>query len=403
MKNSVRPMRLTATVLALLAPMAFLSGCNKEAPKQGGARKMPPAQITVVTAEAKDHELTSVLQGRTEAAVSAEVRPQVNGLLKKRLFKEGDRVQAGQPLYEIDDAQYKAQLLSAKAQLLSARAQLTKATNDARRSQRLLAAKAVSAQANDAAQAQLEAAKAQVEAALAQVETAQINMQYTKVLSPVSGIAGRSSVTEGALLTAYQGPALVTVEQLDPMYVRLNQPVRAVLDLDALRSTGALKTDPQAMRVTITLPDGTQYSETGLMDFAGKTVDLGTGTVNRRATVANPKAELLPGMFVTATVVEGIRPNSIALPKQCVMHDPKGNAYVWVVDEKSAVTVRPVVVESSLGTDWLLSSGVKSGEKVVFEGFQRTRPGATVSATERGQKPVMPEIDPKTGKPVEKR
>ncbi len=371
--------RRGAFIAMTAVSLVLLQGCKDEAASKT-AFKMPPPTVNFVVTEAKDHEVHSELLGRTQAFVTAQIRPQVNGIIQKRLFTEGAMVKAGDPLYQIDPAPYEAALTASKAQLAQAQAKLSQASSELKRTQALYKARAVSQQVYENAQAASKAAQAAVEAANSAVKTAQINLKYTKVISPVSGLAGRSSVTQGALVAAYQGPTLVTIDQIDPMYVELSSPLEQVMAYQKQAKEGLLKPLPEGTpNVTITLPNGAVYKTKGTIDFLGKNVDPSTGAVLRRALFDNKNQMLLPGMFITADVVEGIRPNSIALTKVAVMFDPKGQSYVWVVNKDNVIERRNVTLGGSLGEDWLLFSGLEPGERVVYKGFQHARVGSTVN------------------------
>lgn len=388
-----------AAVGAALGAALLLGGFHHEGlisqaqAAQGQAR--PPSEVVVVTIKHQAVRIDTVLTGRTSAYSVSEVRPQVNGILQKRLFKEGQEVKAGEQLYQIDPAIYEAQLKTAEATLAQARATLVQAQADARRSRELVKINAVSKQSDDAAQAQLKSAQAAVKAGEAAVLTAKINLDYTKVRSPISGRVSRSEFTEGALLTAYQSQTLTTVQQLDPIYVDVTQTAEDLLRIQREIASGELKTDADgAAPVSLILSDGSTYAESGKLTFTDAIVDEGTGTVKLRAVFPNPQRQLLPGMFVRANLSEGTRPEGILVHMQSVMRDLKGNAYVYVVGTDNKVEQRSITVGQTMGTYWLVTSGLKEGERVMFEGFQRTAPGATVAPKE---------FDPKTapeGKPL---
>ena len=327
--------------------------------------------------------LDTVLTGRAHAYREAVVRPQVNGVLLKRLYTEGAEVKKGQPLYLIDPAPYQSALASAEAQVAQAKATLTKAQADAKRSSELLKSKAVSKQADDAAQAAYRQAQAALKAAEAAVSTARINLTYTKVLSPIDGVTSRSEFTEGALMTSYQSAPLTTVQQLDPMYVDVVQPAQNVLKMKQELASGQLKTDANGnAKVKLQLSDGSVYAHEGTLTFHGVTVDEGTGSVNLRMEFPNPDHLLMPGLFVKAKLVQGGIPNSALVSMQAVMHDPKGRSYVYVVDKDNKIEQRFIDVAGSDGTSWLVKSGLKDGERVVYDGFLRIAPGRQVTPKE---------------------
>lgn len=378
------PRKMLVTALAcVLGATTMLSGCKEDAAQGAAARQMSPSQVKVMTLEGSDHVLSTELTGRTSAYYVAEVRPQVSGILQKRLFQEGSEVKAGQALYQIDPSTYEANLQSARATLAQAEADLVRARADAKRSSELVKVNAVSKQADDSAQAALKTAQASVLAAKAAVKTAQINLDYTKVRSPISGRVSRSEFTEGALLSGYQAQQLTTVQQLDPIYVDVTQTAEDLLRIKREIAAGTLKTDKDGnASVTLKLADGSVYKHAGKLTFTDAQVEESTGMVKLRAVFPNPERDLLPGMYVRATLAEGVRPDSIIVHMQSVMRDERGNAYVYVVTPENKVERRDVTVTRTEGTNWLVDSGLKSGERVMFEGFQRTAPGATVEPVE---------------------
>ncbi len=390
---------ITIALMCALASTAMLTGCKDDAAQGQAAaqRQMPPTEIMYVTAKTGDQMLETVLSGRTSAFYEAEVRPQVNGILQKKLFKDGTEVKAGDQLYQIDAAPYQAAIKSAEAAVAQAQAALSKASADAKRSTELLKVNAVSKQSDDAAQAALKSARANLKAAQAQLTNAKINLTYTKVLSPITGRISRSEFTEGALMSAYQAQPLTRVQQLDPIYVDVTQTADDLIRIRRDIASGALKTDADGnARVVLKYDDGTTYAHEGRLTFTDVTVNETTGTVNLRAVFPNPDKVLLPGLYVRAQLIEGIRPDSIVLPMQCVMRDAKGNASVYVVGEGNKIEARPVVATRTIGTNWLIDSGLKNGDRVVFQGFQRIRPGAVVTPKEMDLAKSIAE----TGKPL---
>lgn len=390
---------ITIALMCALASTAILTGCKDDATQGQAAaqRQMPPTEIMYVTAKTGDQMLETVLSGRTSAFYEAEVRPQVNGILQKKLFKDGTEVKAGDQLYQIDAAPYQAAIKSAEAAVAQAQAALSKASADAKRSTELLKVNAVSKQSDDAAQAALKSARANLKAAQAQLTNAKINLTYTKVLSPITGRISRSEFTEGALMSAYQVQPLTRVQQLDPIYVDVTQTADDLIRIRRDIASGALKTDADGnARVVLKYDDGTTYAHEGRLTFTDVTVNETTGTVNLRAVFPNPDKVLLPGLYVRAQLIEGIRPDSIVLPMQCVMRDAKGNASVYVVGEGNKIEARPVVATRTIGTNWLIDSGLKNGDRVVFQGFQRIRPGAVVTPKEMDLAKSIAE----TGKPL---
>ncbi|MDO5530465.1 efflux RND transporter periplasmic adaptor subunit [Sutterella sp.] len=382
-----------------LGAAVLLSGCKEQTvigqANAAEGMQRPPSEVVVVTTKAQDVRIETMLTGRTTAYNVAEVRPQVQGILQKRLFTEGQEVKAGDLLYQIDDSLYEASLKSAQATLAQARATLVQATADAKRSRELLKTNAVSKQSDDAAQATLKSAQAAVRAGEAAVRTAEINLGYTKVRSPIDGRVSRSEFTEGALLSAYQTSPLTTVRQLDPIYVDVTQTAEELLRMQREIASGSLKTDDSgAAEVSITFADGTAYPLTGKLTFTDAQVEEDTGMVKLRAVFPNPDRQLLPGLYVRAKLSEGVRQGGIVVHMQSVMRDLRGDPYVYVVTPDNKVEQRAITVGQTMGSNWLVTSGLKEGERVMYEGFQRTAPGATVNAKE---------LDPKSvpeGKPL---
>ncbi len=321
--------------------------------------------------------LTAELSGRTSAYLESEVRPQVGGIIKSRLFTEGGYVKQGQSLYQIDSAPFQAQNASAQAAVAQAKAGLTTARLKAERYAELVKINAVSKQDNDDAQATLAQAEASVASANAALQTASINLQYTQVIAPISGHIGKSSVTPGALVTASQATALASIQNIDQVYLDINQSVN---DLMALKRAAASGTIGQAdtADVEMVLQDGTVYPLKGKLQFSDVSVDEATGTVTLRALFPNPDGVLLPGMYAKARIVSGVVSNGILVPQPAVTRDPKGNAMVMVVTKDNKAAVRPIQVAQTVGDKWLVTSGLQPGERVIVEGLQKVRPDAPV-------------------------
>jgi membrane fusion protein (multidrug efflux system) len=317
----------------------------------------------------------------------AEVRPQVGGIILKRLFTEGSDVKAGQVLYQIDPAIYAAAFASAKASQARAEATLGMVRLKAGRYSDLIKINAVSQQDNDDAQAALQQAQADVASTKAAVETARINLAYTKITSPITGRIGRSTVTDGALVTASQTTALATVQQLGSMYVDVTQSTADMLKLKQNLANGVLEKSSSA-QVKLTLEDGSQYPLTGTLKFSEVTVDQSTGSVTLRAVFPNPKQALLPGMFVRAMLVEGVHDAAILIPQRGVSRNPKGEAMVMTVGAEEKVEPRPIKVVRTVGDSWLVSDGLKAGDRVILEGIQKARPGTVVKAVPFGSAPA---------------
>jgi membrane fusion protein, multidrug efflux system len=412
-------------VAMTLIAAAFLTGCNRRPPSQ----MPPPATVAVVVIKPEKVVLTTELPGRTAGFLVAEIRPQVNGLLQKRLFTEGAQVTAGQVLYEIDPAPYQAALENANANLLTMRetadrarailetskaalkrhqAILELAKTNLQRYEKLVKKQAASAMQRDQAAADvdvadsglrvaeaqvksdqqgIETAKAAIKQAEAAVKTAQINLGYTKITAPISGRIGRSNITEGAIVTAYQPTPLATIQKFDPIYVDVPQ---STVELNRLKQSlvnGRL-TENGTDKVKIVLEDGTAYPLEGSLKFRDVTVDPTTGSVILRIVVRNPDATLLPGMFVKAVIEEGVNNRAILVPQQAVARDPKGNPFVLLVrtaknqgpndESKEIVKRQPITIDRVRGAYWLVSSGLSEGDRVIVEGLQMARPDAEV-------------------------
>lgn len=365
-----------AGAIALICSAALISGCNESS---AGAQKAPPVEVGVFTVVSQPLPISTELPGRTSAYQIAEVRPQVGGVIQKRLFVEGANVQAGTSLYQIDPATYEAAANSAKAALAKARANLLTTQPKVARYKELVEIEGVSRQEYDDAVAANEQALADVATAQAALDTANINLKYTKVLAPISGRIGRSSVTPGALVTASQTTALTTVQQLDPIYVDVTQSSNDLLRLKRELESGNLKKSGQA-KVTLLLADGTTYAEVGKLQFSDVTVDLATGNVTLRALFPNPKFDLLPGMYVRAVVENGVNEKAIAVPQQGVSRNQKGQATALVLNKEDIVEPRILETGGTIGDKWLVTSGLADGDRVIIEGLQKVRPGAPATA-----------------------
>ncbi|RXJ09938.1 efflux RND transporter periplasmic adaptor subunit [Lelliottia nimipressuralis] len=353
---------------------ALLAGCDGSDNAQQGAQ-VP--QVTVFVVKSAPLSVTTELPGRTDAFRVAEVRPQVSGIILRRNFVEGSDVKAGDSLYQIDPASYQAAYDSAKGELVKAEAAANIAHLTVKRYVPLVGTQYVSRQEYDQAVANARQADASVTAAQAGVETARINLAYTKVSSPINGRIGKSSVTEGALVTNGQASALATVQQLDPIYVDVNQSSN---DFMQLKQSSLQKGDGTSS-VQLLMENGQPYAEKGTLQFSDVTVDESTGSITLRAVFPNPKHMLLPGMFVRARIDEGVQPNAILVPQQGVTRTPRGDATVLVVNAKEQVETRSVVAPQAIGDRWLITNGLKEGDRVIISGLQKVHPGATVVAT----------------------
>ena len=373
------PLKL-AVVTVVIGGLMVAGGCGKK--KQAPPQAVP--EVATLTVKAQQVELTTELPGRTAAFRTAEIRPQVNGIIQKRLFQEGSYVQAGQVLYQIDPAAIQAALNNANASLSRAEANLPAIRSRVDRYKELLDSKAVSRQDYDDAAAALKQAEAEVEYSKATLENARINLGYTKVTAPISGRIGKSEVTDGALVTAHQPLALATIQQLDPIYVDVPQSTSELLALRGRMKEGRLQSGANQKSVRLLLEDGTEYSKEGTLQFQDVTVDPTTGSVILRIVVPNPQGVLLPGMFVRAVVKEGVSRNSILVPQQAVSRDPKGSPSAWVVDAAGKVEQRPLTLDRTVGARWLVAKGLAAGDNVVVEGMQKVRPGASVKVVPLG-------------------
>ena len=380
-----------ASIVALLFPW-LLAACgprDASPPAAPGAGASPavPVPVTVVTLKAEAVTLERELPGRVAASVVAEVRPQANGIVKQRLFTDGSRVAAGQPLYQIDDATYRADLESAKAARARAEAALESARLTASRSQDLVQIDAVSRQEHENTMAAQKLAEADLAATRAAVDRAGILLAYTRITSPIAGRIGKSSVTQGALVTANQDEPLAKVQQLDPVYIDVTQSSAEWLELRRQMAAGRL-TSGSDVPVAIVLEDGTRHPVQGRLQFADVSVDPGTGSFLLRVVAPNPGEVLLPGMYVRAVLASGVRQDAVLVPQRAVARDPKGNTSAMVVGADGKVSVRPVTVSRAIGDRWLVEDGLAAGERVVTEGLQKIRPGATVAATEAAAPPA---------------
>jgi membrane fusion protein, multidrug efflux system len=355
--------RLAADMMVRLAVLGLvlLTGCGHKVPPPAP----PPPKVSVVTVQAQAVPITTELPGRVTGYRTADVRPQVNGIILKRMFVEGSDVKAGQQLYQIDPAPYQASYDSTVAADASARAL-------AERYKPLVEANAVSKQDYDNAVASHLQARAAV-------ETARINMIYTRVLSPITGRIGRSLITEGALVSANQATALATVQQLDPVYVDVTQPTTTLLRLKREAAAGLLKQNETGQpQVRVRLEDGSDYAHPGTLEFSEVTVDEGTGSVTLRALMPNPEHLLLPGMFVREEIQEGVRQDAVLAPQQGISHDQKGEPNALVVGPDNTVELRTIRTDRAVGDQWLVTSGLKPGDRVIVEGIQSAKPGAKV-------------------------
>jgi len=373
---------LSAVITAVPSALLLLAGCGNGGTEAPAAP--PPPEVGVLTVEPQELQLSVELPGRTSAYLVAEVRPQVSGIIRERLFTEGAEVAAGAPLYVIDPDTYQAEVNTAEAALAKAEAAANTARLRARRFRELVARHAVSQQDADDAIAVEQQAAADVAERRAQLARARIDLQRTRITSPIRGRIGKSAVTPGALVTADQAQAMATVQQLDPMYVDITRSSQDLLRLrDDMQDGRLQKAGGDAALVTLVLEDGSTYAHQGRLAFSDVTIDPSTASVTLRAVFPNPEQRLLPGMYVRALLAEGVRSAAILLPQEAVIRDAQGNASALVVDENQTATLRPLQVGRSVGPNWLIESGLRPGETVIRDGLQKVRPGSPVKPVAR--------------------
>lgn len=373
--NRIVIIAVTVVIVAVGAWYIMSSG-PQSGSQMGAMGQMPPTAVSVLTLKEETINREEILPGRVSAFRQAEIRPQVNGIIISRLFDEGSLVKQGQALYQIDDTPYKAALASAKADLVSAEANLKAVTAKEARYRELLKTNAVSGQAYDDVKADLDKAVASIAVAKSSVEVAEVNLGYTRVYAPIDGRIGRSSVTEGALVTTNQSDSLSMITQLDPIYVDINQP-----GVESLRLRNELMgKDNIPVEIIIDSTSGMVHPQKGKLIFSDVVVDETTGSVGLRALVPNPNQTLLPGLFVRAKIELGEHP-AVLVPQRATTRNPDGSLLVWTVDTENKVAPRPITVSGDYGDQWIVASGVEAGTTIVIEGYQKIRPGMTVSPT----------------------
>jgi len=337
-------------------------------------------EVAVEVVKTQPVTLTTELPGRSSAYLMAEVRPQVNGIIQKRAFTEGSDVKAGALLYQIDPAPFQATLASAQAALAHAQASLPPLKSRAERDQELIKIDAIGKQELEEAIAGQKQSEAEILSSQASVQSARINLAYSRIIAPISGRIGKSSVTVGALATAYQGPVFTTIQQLDPVYVDSPQSTGYLLQLKRNMAAGRIKGgSADQAKVKLLLEDGTAYPQQGVLKFSDVTVDPSTGSLTLRMVFPNPAHVLLPGMYVRAVVEEGVADQAILVPQQGVAHDPKGNPTALVVDGSGKVEQRSLKIDRAVGSRWLVTEGLKAGDRLIMEGLQKVRPGMAVN------------------------
>ncbi len=388
------------TMAGVLAGLLAMTGCKQQDSTGGSPPAKSTPEVGVVVMSSEPVTLTMELSGRISPQMVAEVRPQVGGIIQKRLFTEGGDVIAGEALYQIDPATYQAAYASAKAVLVKSEANVFTLRQKAKRYKELVTINAVSRQEYDDAAAALKQAEADIEAGKAAMDTARINLAYTRISAPISGRIGRSSVTPGALVTANQASALATIQQLDSVYVDVTQTSADLLRLKRNLTSGELKNkNADQAKVKLLLEDGTAYPLEGAMKFSEVTVDPSTGSITLRAQFPNPDQLLLPGMFVRGIVQEGVQEQALLVPQRGVSRDSAGNAVALVVGENDVVERRVLKTDRAIGDVWLVTDGLKIGERVIVEGLQRVRPGITVKVAPFGEKAAEAGSQPAVNKP----
>ncbi|MBB3214517.1 membrane fusion protein (multidrug efflux system) [Herbaspirillum sp. Sphag1AN] len=365
--------------LTVLTLAIALSACSR----QGGGPAPGPAEVAYMVIKPQHQSVLTELPGRTTAYLSADIRPQIGGIIQQRLFKEGATVQQGQALYQIDPATYQAAYDSAKASLAKAEATLASAQLKAQRYTELAKIDAVAKQDNDDMQSTLRQDQADVEVQRAALKTAKINLDYTRITSPISGRIDKSTVTPGALVVAEQTTALTTVQKIDPIYVDVTQSSADVLRLRKELASGQIRrSGDNATNVKILLEDGSTYAQIGKLEFTSLSVDSGTGMITLRALVPNPDGILLPGAYVRAVLEEGVDEHAILVPQKAVSRDAAGGASALIVNAAGKVEQRTLTVSRAVGNQWWIGAGLQAGDKVIVDGLQNIRPGMVPHAEE---------------------
>lgn len=375
-------------IVLTLAVLAAVGGCSRGGGGRGGYGEQGTPDVGVVTLAAGPVTLTTELSGRTSPYETSDVRPQVGGIIIARPFTEGANVKAGQVLYQVDPAPFRAALDQARGQLASAQANLTTTRLKAERYGELVKIQGVSKQDYDDAVAAFKQAEAQVEQLTAAVQTARINLRYATITAPISGRVGPSTVTKGALVAANQTAALTTIQRLDPIYVDVTESASDLLKLRRALASGQLTGGPTSVPVRLKLEDGSLYPQPGRLEFADVTVDQTTGTVVLRALFPNPDGLLLPGMFVRAEVAEGVDPNAILAPQQAVSRDERGRPTALVVGRDGKAQLRDLQLGQAVGDRWLVTSGLAAGDRLIVDGLLKARAGQAVRAVAAGPAPT---------------
>ncbi len=391
---------LTACALATSIALVGCSKDPKDAQQAGASQQMPPTEVGVIVAQPQNVEQSVELSGRTTAFEISEVRPQTSGIILKRLFAEGSYVREGQALYELDSRTNRATFDNAKAALLQQEANLSTLRTKLNRYQQLVSSNAVAKQDYDDLVGQVKVAEAQVAAARAQVKNAEVDLGYSTIRSPISGQTNRSTVTAGALVTANQTEPLVTIQRLDPIYVDINQSSSELLRLRQQLSKGSLDSSNNT-RVKLKLEDGSDYPIEGRLAFSDASVNPDTGTVTIRAVFPNPNHLLLPGMFANAQIVQGVIPNAMLVPQIAVTRTPTGQAMAMIVNDKGVVEPRQITTVGIQGQDWIVTEGLKTGEKVIVDGIAKVKAEQKVVAKPYQPKAAAPQAPTTDAKKTE--
>lgn len=391
---------LTACALATSIALVGCSKDPKDAQQAGASQQMPPTEVGVIVAQPQNVEQSVELSGRTTAFEISEVRPQTSGIILKRLFAEGSYVREGQALYELDSRTNRATFDNAKAALLQQEANLSTLRTKLNRYQQLVSSNAVAKQDYDDLVGQVNVAEAQVAAARAQVKNAEVDLGYSTIRSPISGQTNRSTVTAGALVTANQTEPLVTIQRLDPIYVDINQSSSELLRLRQQLSKGSLDSSNNT-RVKLKLEDGSDYPIEGRLAFSDASVNPDTGTVTIRAVFPNPNHLLLPGMFANAQIVQGVIPNAMLVPQIAVTRTPTGQAMAMIVNDKGVVEPRQITTVGIQGQDWIVTQGLKTGEKVIVDGIAKVKAEQKVVAKPYQPKAAAPQAPTTDAKKTE--
>ncbi len=391
---------LTACALATSIALVGCSKDPKDAQQAGASQQTPPTEVGVIVAQPQNVEQSVELSGRTTAFEISEVRPQTSGIILKRLFAEGSYVREGQALYELDSRTNRATFDNAKAALLQQEANLSTLRTKLNRYQQLVSSNAVAKQDYDDLVGQVNVAEAQVAAARAQVKNAEVDLGYSTIRSPISGQTNRSTVTAGALVTANQTEPLVTIQRLDPIYVDINQSSSELLRLRQQLSKGSLDSSNNT-RVKLKLEDGSDYPIEGRLAFSDASVNPDTGTVTIRAVFPNPNHLLLPGMFANAQIVQGVIPNAMLVPQIAVTRTPTGQAMAMIVNDKGVVEPRQITTVGIQGQDWIVTEGLKTGEKVIVDGIAKVKAEQKVVAKPYQPKAAAPQAPTTDAKKTE--